>query len=498
MTLGMALAGTWFGFANPFLHLPLAILLLPAALVLAANRAETPGQAFRMGMLTALPGYAASLYWLVIPVHDHGSLPWALALPCPVLVGGVLAAYGGIYCLGIYLLGDKGRHPLALVFSGLLWATLELARNHLLTGFPWLTLASAFSPWSQTLGLAAWCGAFGLSGLLAGMGHALVLRGWRRLLVLPMIGLCVLPAWITSSAPAPATASVAMVQGNIEQGQKWDETLQTTILQTYVELSRQAVSSFKSDLLVWPETALPFYLQDPGDLSSAMRIAVAELGTPVLAGSPAYSMPLGKNEPRYVLHNRAYLLGPNGEIQAWYDKEHLVPFGEYVPLGQWLPFLTKLVPGEYEFRPGQNSAPLRSGDMAVGTLICYEAIFPELAQKQVELGANVLVNISNDAWFGRTSAPLQHLHLTILRAVEQNRAIIRCTNTGVSTFIDPDGRLRDRSELFTTDILHRTDIPLLTQKTFYHEHFLFIHWCYPFLTLGLLVVLRRRGPNTSA
>jgi len=494
--MGMALIGTWFGFANPLLHFPLAILLLPAALVLSALWAKSFAQAFRNGFLTALPGYAASLYWLAIPVHDHGGLPWALALPCPVLVGALLAAYAGLFCLGMHLVRSHVFHPLAILASGLLWASLELVRNHFLTGFSWLTLAQAMAPWPQTLGLAAWVGGFGLSALLASMSHCLfVSRSFWRLAVLPLLGLCLLPGLVSSPRAPEATASVSMIQGNIDQGLKWDEGMQEDILKTYLDLSFKAVAENSPDLVVWPETAMPFYFQDPSDLTTNMRLGVARMQVPVLAGAPAYSIPMEPDAPPYVLHNRAYLLGANGEPLASYDKEHLVPFGEYVPLGKWLPFITKLVPGQFEFKPGRNTEPLKTGPLAMGLLICYEAIFPELAQKQVELGANVLVNISNDAWFGRSSAPWQHLHLSVLRAVEQNRAIIRATNSGVSAFIGPDGSLRGPTDLFTTRIAHDPAIPLLTETTFYHEHFLLIHMTFPVLTAALLWALWRKDPK---
>ncbi len=492
--IGMALVGAWFGFANPLLHFPPAILLLPAALILASLRATSLAHAFRSGFLTALPGYAASLYWLAIPVHDHGGLPWALALPCPVLVGALLAAYAGLFCMGAHLIRHRSAHPLAMLATGLLWASLELLRNHFLTGFSWLTLAQALAPWPQTLGLAAWIGGFGLSALLVSLSHSLLAgRGWTRAVAPALILLCLLPA-LTRQPQAPAaTAAVSMIQGNIDQGLKWDEVMQSEILGTYLAMSFKAVDENAPEIIVWPETAMPFYFQDPSDLTTGMRLGVKRLETPVLAGAPAYSIPAEPGASPYVLHNRAYLLSAAGETLSWYDKEHLVPFGEYVPLGQWLPFITKLVPGQFEFRPGSNDAPLKTGRLAMGLLICYEAIFPELAQKQVKLGANVLVNISNDAWFGRSSAPLQHLHLSVLRAVEQNRAIIRSTNSGISAFIAPDGSIRGQTPLFVADIAHDPAIELLTETTFYHEHFEFIHAAFPVLAVALLVTLWRTG-----
>jgi apolipoprotein N-acyltransferase len=137
-------------------------------------------------------------------------------------------------------------------------------------------------------------------------------------------------------------------------------------------------------------------------------------------------------------------------VVGFYDKEHLVPFGEYVPLGEWLP-LGKLVESVGDFSSGRNQRAPSIGDIALGVLVCYEGIFPELAQKRVEEGATLLVNISNDAWFGDSSAPWQHLQLSLLRAVEQGRWLARATNTGISLLADPQGRITARSGLFTED-----------------------------------------------
>lgn len=494
----LALIGAWFGFANPLFHFPPAILLLPGALLLATNRAATHGQAFRAGFLTALPAYSASLYWLAIPVHDHGGLPWILALPCPVLVGSLLAAYAGLFTLGMFQARRHGGGMEAMLLAATLWSSLELLRNHFLTGFSWLTLSQSLAPWPQTLGLASWIGAFGLSGVVVAASHFLFQgRGIVKLAALPLALLCLLPALLRTPSTPIGTASVAMIQGNIDQGLKWDDAMQAEIVDTYLSMSARAMAEHKPDILIWPETAMPFYFQDPSILSASVRTGIAELGVPLLAGSPAYSMPTEPGAPQYVLHNRAYLLDTAGLPKSWYDKEHLVPFGEYVPLGQWLPFITKLVPGQFEFRPGINSATLNSDQLAMGVLICYEAIFPELARKQVAMGANVLVNISNDAWFGRSSAPLQHLHLTILRAVEQNRAIIRSTNTGISTFIGPDGSLSQTTGLFTTAIAHDR-VALLTATTFYHEHLVLIHLTFPALAAALLAGLGRKGRRHRA
>ncbi|NLV97571.1 MAG: apolipoprotein N-acyltransferase, partial [Desulfovibrionales bacterium] len=233
----LALIGAWFGFANPWLHFPVAIFLLPGALILSVSQATSPGQAFRNGLLIALPGYAASLYWLAIPVHDFGGFPWVLALPCPILVGVVLAAYAGIFCLGIYVLGSKNNNLVGPLFSGVLWATLELGRNYFLTGFPWLTLSSAFGPWPWALQLAAWCGAFGLSGILVSMTHLALQRSKKAYFGLICLTLLILfPGLYPLHTPSAEKTAITLVQGNIDQDQKWDPDMQKSTLDTYAQL----------------------------------------------------------------------------------------------------------------------------------------------------------------------------------------------------------------------------------------------------------------------
>ncbi len=245
---------------------------------------------------------------------------------------------------------------------------------------------------------------------------------------------------------------VSVAQGNIDQSQKWDPAFQEETVRRYVDLSRSEASRNKPALIVWPETSMPFFLQERTPLSKQVRDLVQELAVPLIAGSPGYEPDQARS--RYVYFNRAYLLKSSGNIAGIYEKEHLVPFGEYVPLAPLFPFLARLVEGIGDFLPGQRVSPLTSGDLALGVLICYEAIFPELAQKRVREGATVLVNISNDAWYGRSSAALQHLHLSLLRAVEQDRYLVRATNTGISAIVDPRGRVLARTGLFEMTSIH--------------------------------------------
>jgi apolipoprotein N-acyltransferase len=211
---------------------------------------------------------------------------------------------------------------------------------------------------------------------------------------------------------------------------------------------------------------MPFYLQDASPLSEAVRQLARDTRTPIITGAPAYRI-TDMERRTYVLYNRAWLVDDTGRVLSSYDKEHLVPFGEYMPLKEWVPF-EKLVQAVGDFVPGTENRPITVDTVALGVLICYEGIFPELAQKQVERGAQVLLNMSNDAWFGDTSAPRQHLNLTVMRAVEQGRWLVRSTNTGISAFIDPAGRIAARGEQFQAESLSAAVAPI-NETTVFHR-----------------------------
>jgi len=477
----LAIVGAWLGFANPLYRLPLLALLLPAGLIAASTRAPSAKAAAKAGFGIGALAACGNLYWAALPVHDFGNLAWPLALPVPVLMGMALGVYTAVLAV-VLRAGALRLSPwLFGPFCALAWASMEMARGAFFTGFPWLTLAAAFSPWPVAVQGAAFVGAYGLSGVLAGMTAWLVVPGP---LSKPALAATALAAGLfflgntraAEPAPRDGAVHVTIAQGNVDQSRKWDPAAQREIVEKYLELSRQAITNAPTDLLIWPETAMPFYFQDNGPLAEAVTAFAAETKVPLVFGAPAYER-LG--DGGHVLFNRAYLVDPAGRATAAYDKEHLVPFGEYVPFGEHLTFIHKLVEGVGDFRPGRVAEPLREGRLALGTLICYEAIFPELAQQRVEAGANILVNISNDAWFGDSPAPRQHLDLALLRAVEQGRALVRGTNTGISAVIDPRGRVMAQGGLFTALTLPCPEVPIVSETTWFHRHYTLISWSVP-------------------
>ncbi len=484
----ICILGAWFGFANPVYQVPLLVLLFPAALTAIALEADSPRDALFHGWLAGTLAFSACLYWVAIPVHHFGPLPWVISASCPLLLGVYFGLYTGVYTLAVQWAGKRLHWFLLAPFAGFLWTVLEYLRAHILTGFPWLTLAQAFGPWPLVLQITAYIGAFGLSGLLVAMCVWFLRSTKTKNALIPALltcGLILGPGYWLFQQPLSGDSGVrvAVIQGNIEQHRKWDREYQQDTVEKYLRLSRKALKESNAELLVWPETAVPFFLQEDSALRQRISVFCRKHETALVTGAPGY----GKTRDITHLYNRAYLIDERGRVSASYAKNHLVPFGEYVPLGSWIPYVDKLVPGMGDFSSGNSAAPLVQGDLALGPLICYEIIFPHEVQERVEHGANLLLNMSNDAWFGRSSGPDQHWNQAVLRAVEQGRYLIRSTNTGVSGFIDPRGRSMDRTSLFTaTSRVHQ--IRPISGQTFFSANYELLRWLYSGLAVLLILI----------
>ena len=258
--------------------------------------------------------------------------------------------------------------------------------------------------------------------------------------------------------------TVAIVQGNIDQAIKWNPDFTVATITKYSEMSKTAAQK-KPDLIVWPETATPFYYGVHPVLSRLVRNGIVKNQTSYLIGSPSFTA----ESNHRVFHNSAFLVDPTGKTLGKYDKAHLVPFGEYVPYKKYLPFLGKMVAAVGDFRPGPKGRTLAWGDTQLGIQICYEIIFPALSRRVTLNGANILVNQTNDAWYGRTSAPYQLLSMAVMRAVENRRTVIRAANTGFSAFIDPAGRIHHRTALFEEAVIWHA-VPVLKKTSLYTRY----------------------------
>nr|WP_203529451.1 apolipoprotein N-acyltransferase [Pseudodesulfovibrio sp. JC047] len=468
----IATVGAWIGFANPIFHFPAAVLAFPLGLTWIALRATSGRKAFQYGWLAGTLAVTGCYYWMVIPIQTYGGLPWFLALPCPVLLAAFISLYFALFSLGMYHAGRQiDGVPLCLT-AGFAWATMEMLIGTLFSGFPWTTLSSAFASWPFAIQGASILGAYGLSGVFVSLAVALLLLStYRSVLWFALcLTICLTGFGLHRTVffdVGVADFPISLIQGNVDQGKKWSPEYQETTVKKYARLTRDAVQQSAPVLAIWPETAMPFYLQNMTPLRAQVETLTREVDVALITGSPAYRVTDMKTNT-YELHNRAWLMDTTGRTTQFYDKEHLVPFGEYMPFEEWMPF-EKLVQAAGNFRPGKENHPLKVNGISLGMLICYEAIFPELAQKQVERGASILVNISNDAWFGDTSAPQQHLNLAIMRAVEQGRWLARSTNTGISAFIDPVGRIAAKGTQFQPESVTLNVAPL-TAKTFYHQN----------------------------
>jgi apolipoprotein N-acyltransferase len=452
-------------------------------------------QAFRRGWWLGFCGNAAGLYWLVFPLHDVAGIPLVLAIPFIVLLFVYLSLFTALASLGLYNLRGfaaavckrRACFPLPVLLGGLAYGGFEVFCSWLFTGFPWLTLSTAFAfqpVWTQAASLV---GAYGLSAFYASAAFAAAAAcfesGKSRLIAAAVaLGiLLALPGYgMYRLAPTPGQKeqplSLIMVQGNIDQSIKWNPAFQKATLDHYLALSKEALSACasspscpKPELLLWPETAMPFYFQQQHEYADTIRRFATDNGVYLAFGAPAVL----RESHNTSLLNRLYMLSPSGGTAGFYDKEHLVPFGEYTPFAASIPFLSDVLQG-MDFAPGMHNEPLRlhrqgNSDLLLGALICYEAIFPALAQERVEQGAEILINVSNDGWFRKSSAPLQHLAHAVLRCVEQSRSLARATNTGITAVIDPYGRITAYLDALFIDGTLTTTVAPCRETTLYHR-----------------------------
>ncbi|MFZ5774999.1 MAG: apolipoprotein N-acyltransferase [Thermodesulfobacteriota bacterium] len=467
--------------------------LVPLLLALAGT---PPRQAAGLGLACGLAFYLPLIHWIVIVLATYGQVALPLALAALLFLACYMAGYTTLFALLCRLLTQ--RFPLVLVAPAL-WVALDWVRGWLFTGFPWLDLGYTQYTTPTLLQAADLAGHHGLTFLivLANALLASLITAPRRgriscpppacwlaalLLVLAFLYGSQRQETIAGQLTGQPQLQTAIVQGNIPQDQKWLPAFQQETVATYLRLSSQAMTASPPGLVVWPETAMPFY---PYEHPLFLRIGT-ELTRPyqtfLLAGAPHRAPREDSLEPVYS--NSAFLVSPDGVVTGRYDKQHLVPFGEYVPLRAILSFASPVVQTMGDFSSGQPSPPLACQNGRIGVLICYEAIFPELARQHAENGANLLVNITNDAWFGRSGAPWQHLAMSVLRAVETRKSLVRAANTGISCFVDPLGRITAPSGLFSE--YARAEAVVLLEETSWHVR---LGHRFPVACLGLAAAL---------
>jgi apolipoprotein N-acyltransferase len=463
-------------------------------------------QSFAAGFAAGLVHYLTLLYWLVHTMHTYGYLPIWLSALVLCLLAVYLALYPAVFAALVVWLRPG---PIwALILFPSLWVCLEFARNYLLTGFPWGLIGYSQYRHLSLIQMADIFGVYGVSFLIV-LANAVVFFGlvyakkalWRNALVsgpkvLASFGIlaAVLSAVLIYGGlrmdavdeviAGSETEMVAVVQGNVSQSEKWDAAFCHSTIDTYLKLSGDMAEA-GADLIIWPETAAPFYFRYDKPMTAKVVSGIKNIGVPFIVGAPTVT--LEDESVRY--YNSAYMIAPDGAIEGRYDKAHLVPFGEYVPLKRLLFFIGPMVAQVGEFGAGPMGHTLTWDDVAIGVQICYEAIFPELAVATVRNRAALLVNITNDAWFGFTSAPYQHFSMAVFRAVENRRSLARAANTGISGFIDPVGRILVQTPLFEEAAIVRPVPVIETLETVYTRYgALPVAAC--FVVIGIFIMLK--------
>jgi len=446
---------------------------------------KTMKSSFFLGTLTGFVYFAGTIYWVFNSIYFYGHVPAVLSLFLLIGLCLYLGSYIGIFSVFFNFISRRSRFP-ALFLVPIIWVTLEFLRTYALTGFPWSVLGYSQYKFLTLIQISDITGVYGVSFLVAALNGAIfdVVVQWpKRLSRMPLfdrwpvtVGLLILTLIIAASLlygiqklktnEEGQNIRASVIQGNFEQEKKWDIKFNRQIIDTYKRLSIKASTDFP-DLIVWPESAIPFVFGYDEPLTDEIIEFQKTLDSYLLFGGVIIR---DIKDNKYQLSNSAILMSPEGEVLSIYDKIHLVPYGEYVPLRRFFPFVEKLAVGIGDFRPGNEYTVMDIPSAKISNFICYEIIFPGLVRKFANRGANLFVTITNDAWFGRTSAPYQHFSMAVFRAVENRVPVLRAANTGISGFIDAKGRIIKKSDIFVEAVLTENLTIGSFEKSFYTKY----------------------------
>ena len=428
-----------------------------------------PRVAFAWGWLFGTVFFLVLLRWLNFTFRTFSTIPWPLSWGPTFLLSAWCGLYIAVVAGLVAWVARRRSATWALATAPFLWVGGEWLRGHLLGGFPWGTLGYTQYLRLPVIQIGELGGVHAVSLVLVTANAAITgafLLTWRRAVAGLAVGLVVVAltlgfgVWrLASPAPTEGPVSVAIMQPSIEQPLKWDPDHATVVLKIYQELTRQAGAE-RPDLIVWPETASPTALRRDTGLQRMLAGMSAEMRVPLLIGSIDV-----RDGPPVRFTNTAFLLDGRG-IVGRYDKIHLVPFGEYVPLAGVIGFVRGWAEFIADLEPGSRAVVFPGPPAPFGVVICYEGIFPDLFREFVNNGARMMVNMTNDGWFGRTSGPGQHLAMYPFRAVEHRIAIVRAANTGISAFIAPTGQVVRHLGLFQRGTI-ADQVPLRQGRTLF-------------------------------
>lgn len=496
---------------------PLAVCCL-----LMAVRELAPKQALLQAFVASMVAHWVFFYWFYVVTVTYGHAPVALGVLAPLFPSLDVSIFTAAFAFGSRALSPAGR--VGPWLAALLWTVADYARAHAFGGFTWAMLGYAELQNSALLGWVSITGVYGLSFFVALTGAALaawLCDGTRKpprattLALSAVVIAHVAGVLLSQSATARnevegegvSTIRVAALQGNIDQNEKWSAERVGNNLGVYIQLSRQAIAAGAS-VIVWPESAVPSFLEHDPTVREPIAWLARESGATFVLGATGATLD-ATGENLAEVFDSAFVMAPSGVVTDRYDKTHLVPFGEYVPfrktLGAWFEAIAR----------GMASLDVTAGDRVrslllasesdgaeyrIGVPICYELLFPHLVRRFAADGAQVLLAITNDAWYGRTGAPHQFLAMTAMRAAENSLWTVRAANSGVSAIINSQGRIVSHTEIYERDLVVG-DIPLSQARaggTFYTRYGDVFAWLCCVALLGHVVRLRLQSvPGTS-
>ncbi len=501
---GLALA---LAFPNFDFNVAAWVALVP---LLYAIDGETHRRVFLYAWLQGFACYVASLYWITITLHHFADVRILYAVMPMLLLAGVIALFTAVaFWAAAYITARSGLS--IVVTLPIVWTAVEWIRTYFPIGFPWNLLGYAAYQNLTLIQFAEFTGVYGVSALIVFFNVVIYIVVFRREsprvqgVSLGVLSTLFALAWIFGTLRIGElqrerpdhSLKFAMVQGDIPQSIKWDPNFRESSFSIYVQQTQEA-AQLGADVIVWPEAAAAFFFQpteqypaafaDDAPYRQRLLQLAADTGDPILFGAPA----LATEDGRLGFFNRAYLVSGRGAITAWYDKIQLVPFGEYVPLRSVLGyFVNRVVAGFGDMFAGSQQTIFDLKGARLGVLICYESIFPNLSRMAVDRGADILVNITNDAWYGESSAPYQLLAMAAMRAVETKVPLVRVANTGISAVIQPTGQIMARTPLFKrgTEIERVFWTPRRTVYTVVGD--LFAEICFALAAIALILAYFR-------
>jgi apolipoprotein N-acyltransferase len=465
------------------------VALVPIMITLSG---KSPGQGFRLSYLFGFVFFPGVFYW-ILQVSGYTYLHH-------VILAFYLSLYFGFWGLVVAFIVQKRGIITALLIAPFVWVILEFIRsNFSFLALPWALLAHTQYQYPPIIQIASLTGTYGISFLIVLINSAfsaiilflihtfkggpspsyllITERGVMLIVSVAALSFTIVLLYGFKIVAGPIvhdSIKVSVVQGNIDQDKKWDLKYREFIMQTYGELTRMA-SQDRPELIVWPETATPLAISRDQRLYDQVKLISQSAGTNLLLGSAQHQKFMQGDDKRINYMNSAFLITPDNKPKSQrYDKIRLLPFGEYLPMERTIPWSFLGIPQLQGYTPGKEFTVFEVPPIRFSATICWENIFPNLVRQFVKKGALFIVNITNEAWFGKTSAPYHFVAMSVFRAVENRVSVVRCANTGVSCFINPNGKIiskvsHENQDIFIAGYLTK-EIPLAKEKTFYTDY----------------------------